>query len=118
MITRIAVKRPANASPVIDRVVAVLKRQIESRCSAAVEVGMAHPDYTIELDIDSRLSPESYAVTPLDDRGVRITGHDDRGILYGVGRWLRASRYEAAGFTPGTWRGASAPAKPWRAVYL
>ena len=118
MITRIAVKRPANASPVIDRVVAVLKRQIESRCSATVEVGMVHPDYTIELGIDSGLSSESYAVTPMDDRGVRITGHDDRGILYGVGRWLRASRYDAAGFTPGTWRGASAPAKPWRAVYL
>jgi len=38
-------------------------------------------------------------------------------VLYGVGKLLRDSRYDRGGFTPGPWRGRSAPECPFRALY-
>ena len=49
--------------------------------------------------------------------GVRIVGNDERGVLYGVGKFLRNSRYER-GFAPGAWRGVSVPEKPLRGIYF
>jgi hypothetical protein len=45
-------------------------------------------------------------------------GRDDRGLVAGVGKFLRTSRFDARGFTPGTWRGTSVPAKPDRGIYF
>lgn len=46
----------------------------------------------------------------IEDRpgcGVKIIGNDDRGLLYGVGKLLRTSRYDRGGFNAGAWRGTS-----------
>jgi hypothetical protein len=50
--------------------------------------------------------------------GVKIVGNDARGLLYGVGKLLRTSRYDCDGFTAGAWRGTSIPEKPVRGIYF
>jgi len=49
---------------------------------------------------------------------VRIVGNDERGLLYGTGKFLRSSRFDQGGFTPSAWRGTSQPKCPVRAIYL
>ena len=41
-----------------------------------------------------------------------------RGLLYGVGKLLRTSRYDQGGFSAGSWRGTSIPEKPVRGIYF
>ena len=95
-----------------------MKRQIESRCGATVAVGIPDAQFTVELGRDASLPAESFDIAAVDDTTVRITGADDRGVLYGIGKWLRTGRYESTGFVPGTWQGTSVPAKTWRAMYF
>ena len=40
------------------------------------------------------------------------------GLLYGVGKLLRSSRFDQGGFMPGGWRGQSVPQGRFRAIYL
>lgn len=56
----------------------------------------------------------------IEDAGpaVRIVGHDPRGLLYGVGRFLHTSSFGDDGFVPGTWRGVSRPDCSLRGMYL
>lgn len=49
---------------------------------------------------------------------LQVTGNDPRGLLYGVGRLLHDGSFGPAGFTPGAWRGASAPDCSLRGMYL
>jgi hypothetical protein len=94
----------------------VFARQVEQRCGAKV-VSSADAPFVIELAVDRGLGPEGFRIADRD-RGVRITSHDERGLFYGLGKFLRSSRYDQGGFTPGVWRGASAPEKPLRGIYL
>jgi len=49
---------------------------------------------------------------------LQVTGNDPRGLLYGVGRLLHDGSFGPVGFTPGAWRGASAPDCSLRGMYL
>ena len=95
----------------------IFTRQVESRCGAKVcKKGMA--SLAIELAIEPGIGAEGFTIADGKDGGVRIAGNDERGLLYGVGTFLRTSRYDQGGFTPGAWRGTSAPKCPVRMVYL
>lgn len=110
MTQRIAVR----VAPSAENAFAVLKSRIEQRCPA--EVSPAGDDAQIALEIDPALPAEAFRI---DDVGqaVRIAGGSPPGLLYGVGKFLRASRYEGR-FTPAAWRGASAPRGTLRGMYL
>src|SRR5207244_13350350 len=49
---------------------------------------------------------------------VSITGNDERGLLYGVGKFLHTSAFSPNGFAPSSWRGVSLPARPVRGIYF
>ncbi len=49
---------------------------------------------------------------------VCITGHDARGVLYGVGKFLHTSTCTPGCFTPSAWRGVSVPQRTVRAMYF
>lgn len=118
MASRILLKGTVLSDPVVRRIAAVAQRQIETRCPATVGTDLTHPDYTVELFLDGTLPSETYAITVTGEQSVRIAGGDARGILYGVGKWLRTGRYGAVGFTPGHWQGQSSPTKSWRTIYF
>ena len=49
---------------------------------------------------------------------IRISGADARGVLYGVGKFLRTSGYTPEGLVPSAWQGTSVPQKPVRGIYF
>lgn len=107
---------PADAGPVARTAARVLERQIAQRCETRV-VTRGEAPFTVELAIDSKCRPEGFEVS---DRagGVRIASGGEAGLLYGVGAFLRSSRYDRGGFTPGSYRGRSEPVGTLRGVYL
>jgi hypothetical protein len=95
----------------------ILARQIGQRCGARVVTSGEAP-LSIELAIRPDLPREGFRIESGGEGEVRILGGDERGVLYGVGKFLRTSRYDRGGFSPSEWRGSSAPKCPFRAVYL
>jgi hypothetical protein len=71
----------------------------------------------IILRLDSRLPREGYAIED-QARGICVTGGDERGLFYGVGRWLRGLIFSSNGFRHGLWRGQSAPETSARGIYF
>ena len=116
-VDRILLSMPEVASPMVARIGEVFARQIARRCPAeVVAAGSAPP--TVELALQPGIGAEGFRIEDRPGGGARIVGDDARGLLYGVGKFLRASRYEREGFVPGSWRGSSVPWKPVRGVYF
>jgi len=107
---------PPQGGPVMEAVAQVFARQVGDRCDAKV-VFSGEGALRVELGIDPTVGAEGFRIADGPAVVVRVTGGDARGLLYGVGKFLRASRYDQGGFTPGAWRGTSAPQCPFRAVY-
>ena len=108
---------PNDPGPITTRAAGILGRQITERCGAKV-VTVGEAACSVELGLEAGLGTEGYRIVDGQSGSVRILGNDERGLLYGVGKFLRTSRYDGGGFTPGTWRGASAPQCPMRGIYL
>lgn len=106
----------AEPGSVVAKIADLFTRQVERRCAARVVVQGETP-FTVELAIEPGLGAEGYQIADGSPGTLRIVGHDERGLLYGVGKFLRTSRYDQGGFTPGAWRGAARPQKPLRGIY-
>jgi hypothetical protein len=72
----------------------------------------------VEMAIEQGIGKEGFRIEDRKDGGVRIVGNDERGLVAGAGKFLRASRYDQGGFTPGTWRGTSVPTRQSRGIYF
>ncbi len=101
----------------VEALVNLLERQIEQRCPAKVE-SISQTEASIELALSAGIGAEGFRIEDGTGGAVRIVGNDQRGLLYGIGKFLRNSRYDQGGFTPGPWRGTSVPVCPLRAIYL
>jgi len=108
---------PPNPSPIAAKAGELFKRQVSQRCGAKV-VNSGPADVTIELMIAPGIGWEGFTIANHSAGGIRIMGNDDRGLLYGVGKFLHTSSYGPSGFTPGSWRGTSVPANDIRGVYF
>ena len=108
---------PAQAGPVGENIRRVFARQIQQRCEAKVVTGGNAP-LTVELAVEKGIGAEGYRIEDRQGGGVRIAGNDERGLVAGVGKFLRTSRYDKGGFTPGTWRGTSVPTRQTRGIYF
>lgn len=67
----------------------------------------AIPHQQPNLAIDPTIGPEGFRIEDAPD-GVRIVGNDERGVIYGVGKFLRDP----------AWRGTSVPKLPVRGIYF
>ena len=95
----------------------ILRREISERCGASlVEAGEA--DLRIELSVRGGIGEEGFAIEDAGPGVVRVASNDARGLLYGVGKFLRGARYTSETFAPGAWRGTSLPEKRVRGIYL
>ncbi|MEI6780427.1 MAG: hypothetical protein WCQ21_05830 [Verrucomicrobiota bacterium] len=95
----------------------VLARQITKRCDVAVRTS-GEADLRIELAIEKGIPPEGYQIDQAPNGAVRILASDACGLFYGTGRFLHTSRFDQAGFTPGSWRGTSSPECVVRGLYF
>jgi hypothetical protein len=108
---------PQQADAVVRNIVGVLARQVAQRCDASVVTDGEAP-LKVELAIEPGIGREGFRIEDRPGGGVKIVGNDARGLLYGVGKLLRTSRYDRGGFTAGAWRGTSIPEKPVRGIYF
>lgn len=108
---------PAETTSILKDIASIMQRQILQRCDAR-PASTDSARLRIELTIDRNLGRERFRVADGKTGVIRIIGGDERGVLYGVGKFLRSSRYNNDGFVAGEWRGTSAPDCPVRAVYL
>jgi hypothetical protein len=108
---------PKDAGPVLKNISSVFARQVQQRCKAKVAEDL-DAVLTVELAIEPGIGAEGFRIEDGKAGTIRIIGNDERGTLYGIGKFLRTSRYDQGGFTAGTWRGTSVPEKPVRGIYL
>ena len=116
VLQQVQVALPRGAGPVLTNIAGVFGRQLQRRCGATIVRDGSAP-FTLELAIEPGIGKEGFRITDGPQGGVRIAGNDERGVLYGVGKFLRTSRYEG-GFAPGGWRGVSVPDKSLRGIYF
>jgi hypothetical protein len=107
---------PPKPGAAMENIARVFSRQVSQRCGARISSAGNAPLRVI-MAIEPSLGSEGFKIT--DDRkgGVRIIGNDERGLLYGVGKFLHRSRYVQGGFTPGNWRGTALPQGTFRGIY-
>ena len=116
-VRRIRVALPSKAGSEMRKIAAVFGRQVSERCGARVTTDGEAP-LRVELAIRPGIGKEGFSISKAGAGTIRITGNDTRGVLYGVGKFLRTSRFEAGGLAPGAWEGVSVPAKPVRGIYF
>ena len=108
---------PPRRGPVAENTGKVFTRQVQQRCEAKVVTAGRAP-LMVELAVEKGIGAEGYRIEDRQGGGVRIAGNDERGLVAGVGKFLRTSRYDKGGFTPGTWRGTSVPTRQARGIYF
>jgi len=108
---------PPQANSSMRNTARILERQVAQRCGAKVTTSGASA-LTLEFSIEPGFGAEGFRIADGPTGTIRVIGNDERGLLYGVGKLLRSSRFDHGGFTPGTWRGQSVPEGQFRAIYL
>jgi len=112
---QVEVRLPDNPGAVVERIYSVFSRVIQER--TGIEPSRSK-DGKIVFGLRAGLGEEGYEIADGENGEILITGNDERGLLYGVGAFLRSALYQPGSFTPGAWRGKSAPASPLRIAYL
>jgi len=116
-VNTVRVVLPQQGGAVMRNVSGVFARQVAQRCDASVVFDGEAP-LIVELAIAPGIGTEGFRIEDRPGGGVKIIGNDARGLLYGVGKLLRTSRYDRGGFDAGAWRGTSIPEKPVRGIYF
>jgi hypothetical protein len=117
MVESVEIVVDAPASPLAGKAARLLREQINTRCGAAI-CNAHEGELRIALGIEPDIGTQGFRIEEAGDGTVRIVGNDERGLIYGVGRFLRGSRFGQGAFGPSAWRGASAPEKPVRGIYF
>src|SRR5688572_7838040 len=86
----LAVELSDSSDPLVARVFAVLRDRVERRCPVAIVQGSDAP--RVILAVDRELPGDTFRIDARGD-AVRVSGGSPRGLLYGVGKFLRTSSY-------------------------
>ena len=111
---KVAVELGAHPDPLVHRTFEILRDRVQQRCASRVVDAGAGAQ--IILAVDDRLPPDAFRIDQIG-AAVRVAGGSPRGLLYGVGKFLRTSRYEGT-FQPSPWRGTSVPRGFVRGMYF
>ena len=112
----VQVSLPGQASLTMKHTASIFATRIAERSGARVVEGNVRA-LKVVLRVDQAIGKEGFRIED-GEGGVIITGNDDRGLLYGVGKFLHTSTYSKYGIVPGRWRGVSVPEKPIRGIYF
>ncbi len=114
ILQKVVVRIEGPDDPLISTAFDILKDRVELRCPA--EVARGAEGARMVLALDPGLSPEAFRMGH-EDGTVRIAGGTPRGLLYGIGKFLRTSGY-GEGFLPSSWTGVSTPQGTLRGMYF
>ncbi len=117
MVRSIFIDAQTPESPLVKKAAEILRREIDVRCGAAICTDKPG-EATVILSTRTGVGEQGFNINDAPGGAVSIVGNDDRGLLYGVGKFLRASRFDDGRFTPGVWRGTSVPIRPIRGMYF
>ena len=108
---------PAKSNDLLEKIVGVFSCQVAKRCPARVTTQGEAP-LTVALALDPAIGSEGFRISDRPGGDIEVAGQNELGVLYGLGKLLRTSRYSEHGFAPGSWRGQSVPQKPIRGIYF
>ncbi|MDD5678666.1 MAG: hypothetical protein PHW60_11880 [Kiritimatiellae bacterium] len=124
MIKSVTVKLPEKPTAVNRNTAEIIRRALKERCGEKLAVTIAEPGKAVPgaampaLEMDPQIGREAFRIADGASGAIRIIGGDERGLLYGAGKFLRACRLGEGGLEPCAWRGVSAPEKPFRCIYF
>ena len=95
----------APVTPLVTKTSEILQRQLFERTGICLSPGDQRAD--LVLAIETGIGREGFRIDS-DRKQTRITGNDERGLLYGIGKYLRDQ----------SWRGVSVPEKQVRGMYF
>ncbi|MEI8062701.1 MAG: hypothetical protein WCH84_01410 [Verrucomicrobiota bacterium] len=95
----------APVTPLVTKTSEILQRRLLERAGIRLIPGDKRAD--IVLAIEKGIGREGFRIESAGEQ-TRITGNDERGLLYGVGKYLRDR----------SWRGVSVPEKQVRGMYF
>lgn len=104
-------------STLTERIKSILIDRIKTRCDVKL-ASSEKSKLILTLSVRPGIGTEGFRISDGPQGGIEITGNDNRGLLYGVGKFLRGSQYGPKGFTPSSWRGVSVPEKLMRGIYF
>lgn len=102
-----------NRTPMVEKTVGIMARKLAERGGPALIEGGA-PD--LVLDIRPEVGAQAFEIAR-DGAAWRVSGGDERGLLYGVGKFLRGCRF-GGGVTYAGPTGIFAPRLPVRGMYF
>mgnify|MGYP001599081246 FL=1 len=108
MARTVSISCEASGSPLAKKAASLLRREIAERSGVRI-VAARDAECRLALATAAGIGEEGFRIEGDGVAGVRIDGNDGRGVIYGVGRFLRSSRFRKGEFLPGAWRGASVP---------
>lgn len=117
LVKSVRIMLPENSTEIMGNIASIFASRIEERSGASVSTN-GDAQLTVELEIKPGIGKEAFKITDGKNGRIRIIGNDPRGVLYGVGKFLRTSAYGKDGFTAGEWRGTSVPEKATRGIYF
>jgi hypothetical protein len=119
MIDYIHIRYTGDRHQLVERAIELLSRRIQQRSGVRVNEDGDAAGLQLVLMQNAALGVEGFEIADGPGAGIlHITGGDARGLLYGIGRFLRGCRFSDSMFQPGDWRGSSAPARPIRGMYF
>ena len=116
-VTSVRVLLQGKPGNIARRAAEILGRKINERCGRDI-VTSGPAAFAIELGIEPGIGAEGFKIADGPGGVMRILGNDEKGLLYGTGKFLRNSTYHQGSFLPGPWRGTSVPKCPARGIYL
>ena len=117
MFTTIRVQLLVPESRLLCRYVSLLSRHLTERGGVRI-TDADEAELTIQLAYDEAIGAEGYSIDDTPHGAIRISGHDPRGLLYGIGKFLHTSEYDEGAFAPTRWRGTSRPTRAFRGIYF
>ncbi|MBI3921086.1 MAG: hypothetical protein HY318_06690, partial [Armatimonadetes bacterium] len=115
MIQTIGIVCSTRRTPLVDKAIEILRRALKER--AGVELASEGPPQIV-LDIAPGIGVEGFRIQEGERDAICLVGNDERGLLYGIGKFLRTSIFDDGEFQPSSWRGTSVPEKPVRGIYF
>lgn len=95
------------------------ERMLKERLEERIPVVFADGEMTIELLVDNSIAtPESYIIEETSENYWKISGSEEQGLYFGIGKFLHSAKWDADKIVPRGTNGVSSPDCSFRAIYV
>ena len=113
----LTIRVDAERTPLVTKAAELLARGVTERTGIG-PVTVSDGTADVVLGVASGIGTDGFRIDGSPAGEVSVTGNEPRGLLYGVGKFLRGAELAPGTFSPGAWRGASVPEKEVRGIYF